>query len=312
MDNKNIVYFGDVEKFDDEQIKHISMRKQISKNKKRIKGGWHYYYNNEHKLRKLRNKIDRYLEKNVGNNIDVVIKEFIERNHHNINDYCHIIDMFSNDNEGFIRYSRGRHFYVDNNGFINIKRNEKYNTFIVDDNPSYCKHVNIDYINKHIDFKNAIIGIIGIDIWEYVVSRNGILQEHEFHRIFTEDNHKYSMLCKIIDLYRPSTCRFWDDTFVFSTVKIFNDEIKITRGSKEYKKYFSEKNKNRKKLARNLKHKKEEELQHLLTDITSQRKNKENEKNIIDRDRLGFNDESFKGEPYHGQKRKKKNNHGND
>ena len=33
----------------------------------------------------------------------------------------------------------------------------------------------------------------------------------------------------------------------------------------------------------------------------------EDEKNNIDRDRLGFDEESFKGDFYHGQKRKKKN-----
>ena len=31
---------------------------------------------------------------------------------------------------------------------------------------------------------------------------------------------------------------------------------------------------------------------------------KEEEKNNIDRDRLGFDENSFKGEPYHGKKRK--------
>ena len=36
------------------------------------------------------------------------------------------------------------------------------------------------------------------------------------------------------------------------------------------------------------------------------RKKKEEDKNIIDRDRLGFDEDSFRGEFYHGQKRKKK------
>ena len=40
--------------------------------------------------------------------------------------------------------------------------------------------------------------------------------------------------------------------------------------------------------------------------IFYKRKAAEIAKNIIDRDRLGFNDESFKGEFYHEQKRKKK------
>ena len=44
----------------------------------------------------------------------------------------------------------------------------------------------------------------------------------------------------------------------------------------------------------------------LLYSIEYSRKKKEEAKDIIDRDRLGFDDDSFKGEEYHGQKRKKK------
>ena len=50
----------------------------------------------------------------------------------------------------------------------------------------------------------------------------------------------------------------------------------------------------------------EETLSTLLWSIEDKRKAAEIAKDIIDRDRLGFDDESFKGEFYHGQKRKKK------
>ena len=45
----------------------------------------------------------------------------------------------------------------------------------------------------------------------------------------------------------------------------------------------------------------------LLHDIESDRKYKERLKDIVDRDRMGFDENSFKGDFYHGQKRKKKN-----
>ena len=44
----------------------------------------------------------------------------------------------------------------------------------------------------------------------------------------------------------------------------------------------------------------------LLYSIEYNRKKKEEGKNIIDRDRLGFDECSFKGDAYHGQQRKKK------
>ena len=43
----------------------------------------------------------------------------------------------------------------------------------------------------------------------------------------------------------------------------------------------------------------------LLHDLENEKKRKELVKNIVDRDRHGFDENSFIGEPYHGQKRKK-------
>ena len=51
---------------------------------------------------------------------------------------------------------------------------------------------------------------------------------------------------------------------------------------------------------------KKEYCENLLYSIEYSRKKKEDDINIIDRDRLGFDDNSFKGDAYHGQQRKKK------
>lgn len=51
---------------------------------------------------------------------------------------------------------------------------------------------------------------------------------------------------------------------------------------------------------------KKEYNESLLYSIEYSRKKKADDINIIDRDRLGFDDDSFKGDAYHGQKRKKK------
>lgn len=77
-------------------------------------------------------------------------------------------------------------------------------------------------------------------------------------------------------------------------------------GSPEHKRFIAENNKQ----AKIKKKKKEKEalakLETLLHDIEYERKHKDDDKNIIDRDRLGFNENSFKGDGYHGQKRKRK------
>ena len=76
--------------------------------------------------------------------------------------------------------------------------------------------------------------------------------------------------------------------------------------SSEYKQYKKERQDKKQKERREYKRQKDEYNESLLLYIEYNRKRREEEKNIIDRDRLGFDDNSFIGEGYHGQQRKKK------
>ncbi len=76
--------------------------------------------------------------------------------------------------------------------------------------------------------------------------------------------------------------------------------------SSEYKQYKKERQDKKQKERREYKSQKDEYNESLLLYREYNRKRKEEEKNIIDRDRLGFDDNSFVGEGYHGQQRKKK------
>ena len=91
-------------------------------------------------------------------------------------------------------------------------------------------------------------------------------------------------------------------------VKIFHDEVFdiLKRRTPEYVKYKAEEKDHKNKEERENKKLKEEKISTLIRSIEDKRKADEITKDIIDRDRLGFDDESFKGEFYHGQKRKKK------
>ena len=80
----------------------------------------------------------------------------------------------------------------------------------------------------------------------------------------------------------------------------------LKRGTPEYAKYKAEEKERKNKEEREKKKLNEETISTLLWSIEDKRKADELAKDIINRDRLGFDDESFKGEFYRGQKRKKK------
>lgn len=86
----------------------------------------------------------------------------------------------------------------------------------------------------------------------------------------------------------------------------YANRIEVYKGEKDYQKLRCELNDATRKHERMVQKEKEEKLQTLLSDILRQKKAKERETNLITRDRLGFDENSFKGEFYHGQKRKKK------
>lgn len=82
----------------------------------------------------------------------------------------------------------------------------------------------------------------------------------------------------------------------------------VEAGSPEHIRYLED---NRKASASERRFYEEQNKAHresLLHNIMEKRKAEEHKNDIVDRDRLGFDENSFKGEFYHGQKRKKKKN----
>lgn len=78
-----------------------------------------------------------------------------------------------------------------------------------------------------------------------------------------------------------------------------------SKNDRSYKRYKQEERKFHKKLDRQ-KEKEKKEIQYSFLTKDEQRRIKERETDLIKRDSHGFDDESFKGEHYHGQKRKNK------
>ena len=80
-------------------------------------------------------------------------------------------------------------------------------------------------------------------------------------------------------------------------VKVFHDDVFdiLKRGTPEYVKYKAEEKDRKNKEEREKNKLKEETLSTLLWSIEDKRRAIELTKDIIDRDRFGFDDESFKG-----------------
>lgn len=98
----------------------------------------------------------------------------------------------------------------------------------------------------------------------------------------------------------------WEDCgrWVYRKVEK-KDVLVVEKGTASYSKITAERRDARRKVRReNLKQKKQVESV-LLHDLEQKAKEKERAQNEVDRDRLGFDNQSFIGEPYHGQKRKK-------
>ena len=75
--------------------------------------------------------------------------------------------------------------------------------------------------------------------------------------------------------------------------------------TKEGKRWKAEKKHAQSKKEREIEKENKLKYETLLHDIEAEKKYKERAKDIVDRDRHGFDENSFIGEPYHGQKRKK-------
>ena len=75
--------------------------------------------------------------------------------------------------------------------------------------------------------------------------------------------------------------------------------------TKEGKRWKAEKKHAQSKKEREIEKEHKLKYETLLHDIEAEKKYKERAKDIVDRDRHGFDENSFIGEPYHGQKRKK-------
>lgn len=126
---------------------------------------------------------------------------------------------------------------------------------------------------------------------DYVLKKEYRGSKYWSYRI--ESNKYWRLPIYIKNLYRPESTENCE-SIIFESPK-----------EKGFKKYMWEAIKSSKKAHREYK-KQQKEIQYSFLTKDEQRRIKERETDLVKRDSHGFNDESFKGEYYHGQKRKKK------
>lgn len=88
---------------------------------------------------------------------------------------------------------------------------------------------------------------------------------------------------------------------------IYPKQVFYPRGTKGFSRYYAEEKKRTRKFERERRKQREKKNQWILYRIEAMKKEKEWQLNTVTRDRLGFDEDSFRGEFYHGQKRKRKN-----
>lgn len=284
------------------------LAKSYRREKQRVENAASRYYHGRVDTHYFYNYLYRFLEKSIGRPYGEVYGEFCAKWPVI---YCGTINTraaiesscFSYEHQSWI-YNE---FEVDKNGIL--RRNpryfhnhkEKYQIVGYIGEPTYQYEFNKRLFRYHdiVDYLYDVLGYyntLTLKLEQYIPK--DILSLLEWR------THSRSHDWKFIEEHRRySDCDRW----IYRKVTINKEPIKIERGTKEFKKYFAEKKKQLDRQFRVSKEERKRMYDSLLHDIEEKRKNREQEQaqDIIDRDRLGFDENSFRGEFYHGQKRKK-------
>ena len=219
-------------------------------------------------------------------------------------------------------------YYVDENGIIShpgfepVKRKE----ITIADKFVEIRY-NIDPAIKKPELLSIIKRLFG-KYWYDVFKYNDYLTEGQYNNLTRLDNYgnklcygrkKWNLDHKsmIFEISFEPKYRTWkwgrycinDELSIgnfLNQVKLFPQDAILYEGTKEYNRYIAELGDAKRKKRREYFKEKRKQQETLLHDLEQMKKDKELQLNIITRDRLGFDENSFKYSFYHGQKRKKR------
>lgn len=267
---------------------HKSMRDYVYKHRKREKyqrGDKYYYHDSEIQFGTW---LKRFLEKSIGKDFDFVFRKVREKFNPTLEE-LHSTPLtwlywFVDKYEKPIHYYQN--YYFDKNNILRRYKVDKKKKTIKVVQKTLTPYYRILKINWRVD--DYIEGVLGWKRYAYVMSTGGYINSVTAQRV------KYTL----------TTYGINPEKYVVPVYK--NNVYYLEKGSRECYRYLAELKKSKKKYRRELNKEIEEENNQILHKIEAKRREQEEQLNIVTRDRLGFNEESFIGEPYHGQKRKKK------
>ena len=299
------------------KLKDISNRESMRRSHYGKSWDMDIYEQGRYNRKKVANYIDRYLSISIGKNFDKVKKHIYEKmNRYNKDRYDNnLIESLIPNYIGEDRYckytldSQNRvqlnKAYIDNQKKYREDR-LKSKTTIIDCNKEKTYRIREDITDSEIEIlKDKLIknGSYSKDVFNHIV-HGGILSSSKYKEFIEginrdglkKDRWGYNVEVYDTKEYAKSCFSLYEDNIVY----VFDEK------SSEFRRYKKERLDSIRKKERESDKLKKEYNDSLLYSIEYNRKKKEEEKDIIDRDRLGFDDDSFKGEEYHGQKRKKK------
>ena len=272
--------------------RHESMHRSSGYN------SWDY----DHYDRKSYHYISRILENSVGKDFDKVFSDICnkfrkKKNYNFRREFLRQIDPYYRAPRRRWRYNG---YYIDENRIIRSydapeKKRKKVRVKVVD-RPTKYFTANTRVFKEYSGVKAMVLQYLG-----HTLS----------YKLFHEKlpmKYYYLVVChieKALDyLYPKKSYRKAPSEFLL----IIDESEYVTyyEGERKFYKYLAETKDASNKVVREKKKKKEIYLSSLLNFIEAERKSRERLENGVTRDRLGFAEDSFTGEFYHGQKRKKR------
>lgn len=272
------------------------------------------YYQGAQNYKIVGRYVDRCLKKSIGKNYDKVKKHILERlkdnntarYEHNLVE--HMLSWKIGEGNKYVidsqnRIQENKIWKEKTQRWIN-KNREKRTSVLVSSERTYKLLSTLT--ERQIDLLRDILiegRVMNTKQFNHLVN-GGTISESQYQNLL----YNTPLPIKRYDKWRTPIFDYTKQKYVescFETDKEY-EYIRVKDKSPEYYQWKKEEKDAIKKNRRILNRKRIEIDENILHELEMKKKIMEREKDIVDRDRLGFDENSFKGEFYHGQKRKLK------
>lgn len=290
--------------------KQLSMRKHLTKKSGRT-GRYEYMWPDGAytKQGRLRRYVPRLIEKNIGRSFDAVFSKFCSQ----YPEYIGTTNTRELFKEHFYEYSDERSrrwkyidFCIDKQGRIahidkDKKKYKNSNLEFYTDEPETYYILNRPLLKKYPELDNCIYQLIGKKIYNYITMEDKINVKvyHKIDNILKNSVNREKLLRSIgynDENYHPG----YYNEYAYIVDGIFirkcdTPTIELKKGSDGYVQYQKEKSDKAKRRARERQIERQEQYEALLRQLWEQQQ-KDKAEDIITRDRLGFDNMSFRKE----------------